>query len=57
MTGWSSAEELRELIELTVRYVRASEALLWYAETVGPLLGLSTLRCLISGPFASCRRR
>ncbi len=30
-----SAEELSELIELTVRYVRASEALLWYAETVG----------------------
>ncbi len=30
-----SAEELRDLVELTVRYVRASEALLWYAETVG----------------------
>ncbi len=30
-----SAEELRELIELTVRYVWASEALLRYAEVVG----------------------
>ncbi len=30
-----SAEELRELVELTVRYVRASEVLLRYAEVVG----------------------
>ena len=30
-----SSEELRELAELALRYVRASEALLSYAETVG----------------------
>ncbi len=30
-----SPDELAELVALTVRYVRASEALLWYAETVG----------------------
>ncbi len=30
-----SPDELAELVALTVRYVRASEALLRYAETVG----------------------
>ncbi len=30
-----SPDELRELVELTVRYVRASEALLRYAEAIG----------------------
>ncbi len=30
-----SPDELRALVELTVRYVRASEALLRYAEVVG----------------------
>ena len=30
-----SPDELAELVALTVRYVRASQALLWYAEAVG----------------------
>ncbi len=30
-----SPDELAELVAVTLRYVRASEALLWYAEVVG----------------------
>ncbi len=30
-----SPDELAKLVALTVRYVRGSDALLWYAETVG----------------------